>query len=288
MPEGDTVFFAAQRLHAALAGTTLVQSDFRVPRYATADLAGRAVLDVVPRGKHLLTRFSGGLTLHTHFEMDGVWQLIPVAGPKPRRRSPSWQIRVVLRTADWTALGVRLPVVDLGRTEHEDRWVGHLGPDVLGPDWDLHRVVANLAARPERQIGDALLDQRNLAGPGNIYRSEALFLQGVSPWSPVRDVADLGALATRARDLMLAVVARPDHAQTTTGSARVGEQHWVIFRAGLPCHRCGTRIREAMQGEPGRTRITSWCPHCQPGPPPPPGSARIRSRAVQPRRTARP
>jgi endonuclease-8 len=293
MPEGDTVWFAAERLRAALAGHALVDSDFRVPRYATVDLAGRQVLDVVPRGKHLLTRFSGGLTLHTHFEMDGTWQLVPhhqERGPKPRPRGPEWQLRIQLRTADWAARGYRIPVIDLGRTEQEDRWTGHLGPDVLGPDWDLDVAVANLRREPAREIGDALLDQRNLAGPGNIYRTDALFLASVSPWSPVAEVADLPQLVTITRDLMVTVRDSGNQTQTTTGSRRHGEEHWVVQRAGQPCRRCGTRIRRAPQGEPGRTRVTAWCPRCQPGPlpaTPEPRRREIRTRAGPPRLRSR-
>ncbi|TDC04223.1 DNA glycosylase, partial [Streptomyces sp. 8K308] len=134
MPEGDTVWQAARRLDAALAGHPLTRSDLRVPRLATTDLTGRAVLDVTPRGKHLLTRVEGGLTLHSHLRMDGAWH---VHTPGQRwRGGPAHQIRAILATADHTAVGYRLPVLDLVRTAEEPRLVGHLGPDLLGPDWD--------------------------------------------------------------------------------------------------------------------------------------------------------
>src|SRR5262249_50590693 len=158
------------------------------------------VLDVVPRGKHLLTRFSGDMTLHTHFRMDGTWLLY---GPGRRfTGGPAHEIRVVLAVADAVAVGYRLPPVDLLPTPDAARVVGHLGPDVLGPDWDLDQVVASLAARPERQVGVALLDQRVLAGLGNIYRTEACFLHGVSPWTAVGDAGDLAALVETARKLI--------------------------------------------------------------------------------------
>ena len=182
MPEGDTVWQAAQRLHAALAGRTLTRSDFRVPRYATVDLTGRTVLDVTPRGKHLLTRIEGGLTLHSHLRMDGAWKVF--AAGQRWSGGPAHQIRVILGTADRTAVGYRLPVLELLRTADEQRAVGHLGPDLLGPDWDPEQALANLREDPARPLGEALLDQRNLAGIGNVYKCELCFLLGVTPWLP--------------------------------------------------------------------------------------------------------
>ena len=167
MPEGDSVWRVAARLHAALAGRTLTRCDLRVPRLATTDLTGRAVLDVTPRGKHLLTRFEGGLTLHSHLRMNGAWHVF--AAGEPWRGGPAHEIRAVLGTAGHTAVGYRLPVLELLRTAEEDRVVGHLGPDPLGPDWDPERAAANLRAAPGRPLGEALLDQRNLAGIGNVY-----------------------------------------------------------------------------------------------------------------------
>lgn len=271
MPEGDTVWLAAERLRAVLAGQVLSRSDFRVPRYATVDLAGRTVLEVVPRGKHLLTRLSGEATLHTHFEMDGSWHLFR-PGERWTEQGPAHQVRLVLSVrgedGGWDAVGFRLPVIDLAPTAEEDQWVGHLGPDVLGPDWSLDVAVANLQAAPEREVGVALLDQRNLAGPGNLYRTEALFLHGVSPWTPVGQVRDVPRLVDRMRRTMLHN--RGHWEQSTTGSTRAGQTHWVFQREGQPCRRCGTRIPQAMQGDPRVERVTTWCPHCQPGPMPSP------------------
>jgi endonuclease-8 len=264
VPEGDTVWLAARRLHDALAGRLLTRSDFRVPQLATTDLTGRAVLAVVSRGKHLLTRVDGGLSLHTHFRMDGSWHLY-----RPGARwsgGPGWQVRVILANADWQAVGYRLPVVELLATGREPDVVGHLGPDLLGEDWDSSEAVRRLSRRPEREIGPALLDQRNLAGVGNLYKTEALFLTGVTPWTAVADV-DVPGLVRRVRRLLLA---NRDHwEQTTTGNTRPGQEHWVFERAGRPCRRCGTRVAEAMQGEPPYDRVSVWCPVCQRGPAPP-------------------
>lgn len=266
MPEGDTVWLAGQRLHDALAGDVLVRSDLRVPSLATVDLAGQTVVEVVPRGKHLLTRLSGGLTLHTHFRMDGSWHLY-----RPGDRwtgGPQWQVRAVLETASWQAVGYRLPVVGLLASSDEDSVVGHLGPDVLGTDWDRDLAVERLLAEPDAEVGMALLDQRNLAGLGNLYRCEVLFLQGLTPWVRVADVRDLPALVDKGRRLLLANRGRWE--QSTTGSLRYGEMHWVFERGGRPCRRCGTRIVTAEQGAALHARLTYWCPRCQLGPAPTP------------------
>ncbi len=267
MPEGDTVRRAAGRLDAALAGRVLTRSEFRVPQLAGRDLAGRTVTGVAPRGKHLLTRVEGGLTLHTHLGMEGAWRVFP-HGTR-WRGGPAWQVRVVLANAEHDAVGFRLPLVQLLRTADEHRVVGHLGPDVLGADWDLDRVVASLRSAPDTEIGTALLDQRVLAGLGNIYRIEACFLAGVSPWTKVGDVPDLPGLVGRAQRMIEANADRPG--RVTTGSQRHGEQYWVYGRAGRPCRRCGTLVRtheQAPRHAPEQARVTMWCPYCQRGPAP--------------------
>jgi len=264
VPEGDTVWLAAQRMHEALAGRVLTRSDFRVPQLATVDLSGREVLEVVPRGKHLLTRVEGGLTLHTHFRMDGSWHLYRPGDAW--KGGADWQVRVVLENAEWQAVGYRLPVVDLLPTASEDQKVGHLGPDVLADDWDLEEALRRLRAEPSHEVGMALLDQRNLAGLGNLYRCEVLFVRGITPWTTVGDVADLPALVEKGRRLLLANRGRWE--QSTTGSLRYGEDHWVFERSGRPCRRCGTRIATAEQGQAPYARLTYWCPRCQLGPAP--------------------
>src|SRR3954470_3116269 len=218
MPEGDTVWQAARRLHDALAGKILTRSDLRVPRYATADLTGRTVLEIIPRGKHLLTRVEGGLTLHSHLRMDGSWKVYE--NGRRWTGGPAHQIRAILGTEDRTAVGYRLPVLELLRTTDEDRAVGHLGPDLLGPDWDPDVALANLLADPARPLGEALLDQRNLAGIGNVYKSELCFLLGVTPWLPAGALpADRAAkLPQLAKKLLEANRERP--VRQTTGLHR--------------------------------------------------------------------
>jgi endonuclease-8 len=267
VPEGDTVWLAAKRLDDALAGHRLTGTDFRVPQLATADLTGQTVTEVLSRGKHLLLRTDAGLTLHTHFRMDGTWHLYP-AGTR-WSGGPGWQIRAVLETEQWNAVGYRLPVVELMPTARENEAVGHLGPDLLGDDWGEDEALRRLAANADREIGPALLDQRNLAGIGNLYKTETLFLSGCTPWTRVGDVDDLRAVVRRAHRLLNAN--RGHWHQSTTGSTRRGEEHWVFERSRRACRRCGERIREAMQGEaghPDRARVCYWCPRCQTGPAP--------------------
>jgi endonuclease-8 len=264
VPEGDTVWLSAKRLSQALTGRVLTVTDFRVPRHATADLTGRTVLEIVPRGKHMLTRIEGGLTIHTHFKMTGSWRIFP-RGAK-WSGGPAHEIRVVLATAHSTAVGYRIPVIDIVRTSEEATLVGHLGPDLLGPDWDKDEAIRRLAAQPAREIGEALLDQRNLAGIGNLYKAEVLFLTGITPWTPVGEVRSLDRLVALSRELMLAN--REHWPQITTGNRHHGEEHWVYGRAGRPCRRCGTDVLRAMQGGHAEDRVCFWCPSCQAGPAP--------------------
>lgn len=263
LPEGDAVWLHARRLRAALVGPELTICDFRVPQLATTSLLGQTVLEVVPRGKHLLMRFSGGSTLHTHLRMDGTWGVY--ATGQRWTGGPGWQIRLVLGNDEKTTVGYRMPVVELLPTAEEDRVVGHLGPDVLAPEFDRDEALRRLAADPDAEIGTALLDQRKLSGLGNMYRIEALFLQGVTPWTHVADV-DLAKVVDRAVRLIRGVLT--GGTQNTTGSRRPSEQHWVFERAGRGCFRCGSRILRADQGVAPQQRVTYWCPRCQHGPAP--------------------
>lgn len=264
MPEGDSIYRVAAHLREALAGQPLTSADLRVPAHATADLTGRRVLEVAPRGKHLLTRFEGGLTLHTHLRMDGRWEVYRPGALWTG--GPDRQIRAVLGTDRGTAVGYRLPVVELLRTADERRIVGHLGPDLLGPDWDPVEAVRRLLARPGRPVVEALLDQRNLAGIGNVYANELCFVAGVTPWTEVGELPHPDRLVVRAQQMLEANKLRPGH--ITTGDTRPGYQHWVYGRAGRPCPRCTTPVVAGRQGPPPRDRAVFWCPYCQRGPAP--------------------
>jgi len=265
VPEGDTVWRVSRRLDAALAGRALTRSDFRVPRYATANLAGRSVQQALSRGKHILMRVDGGVTIHTHLRMDGSWRIRQAGSSPPRDH----RVRLVLENAQWQAIGYLLGVVEVLSTAREDNALGHLGPDLLGPDWDAGEAVRRLSAQPDRPIGEALLDQRNLAGIGNLYKAEVLFLRGISPWQRVGQAGELEPVVDLAQRLLEANKERAS--QVTTGNPARGEETWVYGRARRPCRRCGTPILAdgyAGRGGPAQERITFWCPSCQPGPGP--------------------
>jgi endonuclease VIII len=266
VPEGDTVYVLARRLDAALRGRVLSTGELRVPTRADEDLAGRTVLVHETHGKHLLTRLSGGLTLHTHLRMSGSWTLSRTGRWLPPAVMPD--VRVVLRTDGPAAYGVRLPVVELVRTRDEHLVVGHLGPDPLRTDWDHALAVRRLQADPEKPLAAALLDQRCVAGFGNLWANELCFLRGHSPWTPVRDV-DVDALLRLGTRALRHSAHVPGAMQVTTGNRRKGDQHWVAGRAGRPCLRCATTVRVVPEvpGDPGQRR-TWWCPNCQPGPTP--------------------
>ena len=256
MPEGDTVFRTARRLDEALAGDAVTRFDLRVPRAATIDLRGQRVHGAVARGKHLLLRI-GDSTLHSHLRMDGAWYIYR---PGERWRHPAFKARAIVATAEREAVGVDIAEVEVVPTRDEDRLVGHLGPDPLSPDWDAAEAIRRLSS-DARSIHVALLDQRNVAGFGNEYAAELLFLRGVLPTTPTAEVdvpalIDLGVRTIRAnRD-------RAD--RTFTGVNRPGRTTWVYGRAGRPCRRCGTLIRRGELGaDPTRERITFWCPSCQ-------------------------
>jgi endonuclease-8 len=246
-------------MNTALAGSTLRRGEFRLPQLAALDLRGSSVREVVPRGKHMLIRLGDGRTLRTHFRMDGSWHIYR-PGTK-WRGGPGYDVRVVLANDEWECVGYRLHDVEIVPTADEGRLVGHLGPDVLGPDWDTDEALRRLRERPDEQIGVAILDQRNLAGIGNLYKVETLFLCRVHPWARVADVENLEAVVTKARTLMLANRHHPE--QSTTGSTRRGEDHWVAGRKGRPCRRCGTPILLGEQGPTTQERVTWWCPTCQ-------------------------
>jgi endonuclease-8 len=258
MPEGDTVWLTAHNLNAALAGRTLTGCDVRVPAFATVDLTGETVHEVASRGKHLLHRI-GDQTLHTHLKMEGSWHLYRPGTPW---RRPAHQARVILTTEEWTAVGFSLGVVEFVPTAHEDSVVGHIGPDLLGGDWDLDEAVSRVTAHQETAVFIALLDQRNLAGVGNVYANELCFLRGMLPTRPVGDDPDAAATVRLARKLLEANRARVD--RSTTGDLRSGRNAWVYGRAGRPCRRCGTKIRRGTLGPtPLTERDTFWCPRCQ-------------------------
>lgn len=256
MPEGDTVFRAARRLHEALAGHRVTQFDLRVPAFATTDLSGLEIRESAAYGKHLLLRI-GEQTLHSHLRMDGSWLL---HRPGEKWRHPAFKVRAIVGTAEHVAVGVDLADIEVLPTREEDRLIGHLGPDPLADDWDLAEAARRLAA-DTRGIHVALLDQRNVAGFGNVYAAELLFLRGILPTTPTAEVEIVPLLELGARTIH---ANRDRRNRTFTGVDRPGQGTWVYGRARRPCRRCGTLIRRGEQGaDPTRERVTFWCPNCQ-------------------------
>jgi endonuclease VIII len=241
---------------AVLVGKPIVSIETPQPRHALdrwpQRLEGRSVRAVDARGKHLFIRFDGDLTLHSHLRMTGQWGVYRRG--ERWRRSPgrAW---LVIRTEQHEVVEFDGPVLELmtdSRTRF-DRRLAALGPDVLAPEFDERRFLARLRQDDQtRAIGDALLDQRNLAGVGNMWKAEGCFLAGLDPWRSLLDVSDDEALAVvrQIRPLMQASV-----------EGRRTAPRWVYDRAGLPCRRCDTPIRARGQGDDNRT--TYWCPACQ-------------------------
>lgn len=275
MPEGDTVHRAARRLHEVLAGREVTRCDIRVPAFATVDLSGERVHEVVAIGKHLLMRI-GETTVHSHLKMEGSWH---VYRPGSRWRRPAFEARMVLEVgapvgtgadaADpagppdpgWQAVGFALGELELVPTRDEQQVVGYLGPDPLGPSFDREEALRRLTADPDRPIGLALLDQRTVAGLGNDYRNEVLFLRGILPETPIGQT-DAAAVLDLAVRLIRANRDRVE--RVTTGDTRKGRRLWVAHREHEPCRRCGTRIRMGMLGDDALTeRQTFVCPRCQ-------------------------
>lgn len=248
MPEGDTVFHTAAVLDAALTGKTLTRCDIRVPRYAGVDLSGQRVDEVLSRGKHLFIRTERA-SIHSHLKMEGAWRI--AGGPLDHR------VRIILETGPVRALGIDLGVLEVLDRNRDEQAVAHLGPDLLGADWDPGSAVANLIAAPQRPLAAALLDQTVLAGIGNVYCNELCFVAGRLPSAPVAALADPARVVARAHDMLWANRLR--WSRCTTGDTRPGRQLWVYGRAGKPCRRCGTLVLCDRTGE----RISFWCPSCQ-------------------------
>ncbi|MBD0863804.1 Fpg/Nei family DNA glycosylase [Gordonia sp. zg691] len=262
MPEGDTVYAAAARLRTGLAGRVLESTQFRTPSLATADLSGREVISVRSRGKHLLIDVGESrpgaadtLSIHSHLKMEGAWH---VHGRGQRWRRPAHQARVVLRTGDVEAVGFDLGVLEL--LADPDAALSYLGPDLLADDFDRNEAISRLAAHPDDTIGTALLDQRLIAGIGNVFRSEICFLRGVLPTRAVRDV-DLGPMVDLSRRLLWAN--RMRSARTTTGNTSPNARMWVYGRQGRLCRRCATLVKRDELHSTGGDRVIYWCPRCQ-------------------------
>jgi endonuclease VIII len=255
MPEGDTIHRAARRIGDALVGKQIVAIEAPQPRHRLERwperLAGRAVRGVDARGKHLFLRFEGDLTLHSHLRMGGLWSVYRRGEAWRRSQRRAW---LVIRTPEHEVVQFDGPVLELARDSRMrfDQRVAGLGPDVLDGDFDERRFIARLREDDQtRPFGDALLDQRNVAGIGNIWRTEACFLAGVDPRRRTADVSDAEAL-----DAISAV--RPLMARSAAGEWPAPQ---VYKRSGRPCPRCQAIIEAGGLGDDNRTAY--WCPRCQ-------------------------
>lgn len=266
MPEGDTIFRTAEVLRAALLGRRITRAVAR-PRPGMrrvpdlSRLIGASVVDVRAQGKHLLIGFSDGHTLRSHLRMSGSWHRYRPGEPW---RRPERQASAILETPESVAVAFNTPVIEL-LTEADlrrSRPLLDLGPDLLADAPDLDEALRRLRDRDREQLGNALLDQRAVAGIGNVIKSEACFLELADPWAPVAlyDDTELGAVLRTARRILQANTR--GGARVTTGRRGPGQNLWVYGRAGRPCRRCGTPVEVRRQGD--LARQTYWCPRCQP------------------------
>jgi endonuclease-8 len=277
VPEGDTIFRAAAALHRALAGDAVTGFDTALAPLARVHddtpITGRTIERCESAGKHLLIRFSGELVLRTHMRMSGSWHLYR-PGERWQRRPSAMRVR--LDTATWVAVAFDVPVAEFLRTRDlgRSRALSTLGPDLLSPTFDRDEAMRRMAGAGARPIAEALLDQRVVAGIGNVFKSEVLFLSGIHPdrlassltpdhFARIVDVAvplmraNTGAAASSG-------IVTYRGLRRTTRSASGEENLWVYSRGGKPCRQCGTPIASAKRGIDART--TYWCPACQPLP----------------------
>ena len=273
MPEGDSVFRAARTLNRALAGKPVVRFESVLPSltrvHEDAPIIGRIVENVSSAGKHVLMRFSGDLVLRTHMKMNGSWHIYR---PGERWRKPRRDMRVLIATIDFEAVGFNVPVAEFLRRADLERHVElrNLGPDLLADHVDTAEAIARLKARGAMEIADALLNQRVIAGIGNVYKSEVLFACGVNPFGHVSALSDdelvrlieTGVRFLRANmsDSMSPMTTYAGYRRTTRHS-NPSERLWVYGRAQLPCRKCGTAISVRAQGPDAR--LTYWCSRCQ-------------------------
>jgi DNA-formamidopyrimidine glycosylase len=265
VPEGDTIFQTAAALRPLLVGQQILRARTgRTPGPQMQRVVGSRVTAVEPSGKHMLIHFDNGLVLHTHLRMGGTWHRYAPGEPW---RMAAWKARVVLEVADHVVVCFNAPTAELmpARAASLHPALAALGPDLLSPDFEATEAFNRLRSRPDVEIAEALLDQRVMAGIGNVFKCETLFIERINPWTHVSELSDdqLGSLIGTAHRLLNDNVApeRP-HRVTTRGDPRVRSSSYVYGRANLPCTTCGTPVRVRRQGQLNRS--TYWCPTCQP------------------------
>ncbi|HVE71465.1 MAG TPA: DNA-formamidopyrimidine glycosylase family protein [Thermoanaerobaculia bacterium] len=263
MPEGDTIHRAARTLHAALAGRVITRFETVFPQLERVEMTGRTIESVDAAGKNLLMHFSGDLHLRTHMRMNGSWHIYR---PGERWRKRFHEMRIVMETDAWVAVAFNVPVAELHDSRSLERQddLLNIGPDFLGDVFDWDEAQRRIRARPEEEIANVLLNQRVVSGIGNEYKSELLFMTGVSPFAKVRDLNDeqLDRILKISRKVMLANINKRSAARITNFSLDPSAWQYVYGRGGKPCRKCGSPISYAKQGKDARG--TYWCPKCQP------------------------
>jgi endonuclease-8 len=286
VPEGDAIFRTARTLDRALAGGRVVRFESVLPAltrvHEDAPITGRTIERVAAAGKHVLIRFSplrpaqgapsasrgGSLVLRTHMRMNGSWHLYR---PGERWRRARRDMRLVVATEAFEAVAFNVPVAEFldERGEARQQDLRAMGPDLLGETFDEDEALGRVRKHGDEAIADVLLNQRVVAGIGNVYKSEVLFIRRINPFTVARDVGEqqLREALRTARTLLQANVTSLGGITTYIGFRRgrggdESERRYVYGRAGKPCRRCGTAIRVQAQGP--HARLTYWCPHCQP------------------------
>lgn len=259
MPEGDTLFRIARTLTTALVGRPLTSVESTIPAIADAGLVGRTTVAVEAHGKNLMIRLDDGRTIYSHLRMTGSWH---VYRPGEAWQKPRSGARLVLVTREILAVCFYAPVIELLAPGGEQRHVvlTQLGPDILAPEFD--PLAAARRLDDPRPVGEVVMDQRVVAGIGNVYKSELLFLLHHDPWKPAAalDLPERTALMELAKKLMLQNIT-PGPGTRITRNALGGPRKWVYGRSGSSCLVCGTTIAMRRQGAAGRS--TYYCPKCQ-------------------------
>jgi endonuclease-8 len=257
MPEGDTIRRLAERINRRFAGQRCERCVTRDPRLVHVDFTGAVLREADARGKHLLIRFDDGRTLFAHLRMDGSFRVGPAA------TEAAWRRRLELWMHDGRLTALDVPVLGVIATADEDRIVGHLGPDLCGPEQpDLDDALDRLSEDPARPLAGALLDQRNVAGFGNVYAVELPFVVGLSPHQPVGTVEGLDGLLGLGAAVIRANAARGP--QNTTGRNLQRDDRWIFAKRGRPCPLCGTTLDGCDERTSPWGRVSVWCPSCQP------------------------
>jgi endonuclease VIII len=275
MPEGDTIFRAARTLSRALAGKTVTGFKTVLPKLSRIDedhpITGRTIEFVQSSGKWMSIHFSGDLVLLTHMRMNGSWHIYR---PEERWQRPRGDMRIVIETPDFLAVGFNIPVAEFHSEKSlaERSGVSRLGSDILAAEFDPLAAATALRSAPHLGVGEALLQQSLIAGLGNVYKSEVCFACSLNPFRLVSSLTDseLECLIRTAHKFIRANVTDASGSgmvtytgfRRTTGRANAADRLWVYARAGQPCRRCGTPVERTRQDSDAR--VTFWCPRCQP------------------------